>query len=78
MIAAQAQMNDANIRAPRRKFETKFAVRTNGYAVGIRKGDDTLRQAVDTWIEKDLANGKLRVVYKQFHGADLPADMPKS
>lgn len=77
MVSAPAQMGDINAKAPG-KLEQKFVVRTNGYAVGIRKGDDTLRAAVNTWIEKDLADGKLRDVYKKFQHADLPADMPKS
>jgi SH3-like domain-containing protein len=39
----------------------------------------TLRPASSgyAWIEQNLANGKLRAVYKQFHGTDLPADTPK-
>jgi polar amino acid transport system substrate-binding protein len=77
MISAPAQMGDINARAPDKQMQTKFVVRTNGYAVGIRKGDDTLRAAVNAWIEQDLANGKLRADYKQFHGVDLPAEMPK-
>ena len=52
-------------------------LRTNGYAVGLRKGDAGLLKAVNDWIEKDLADGKLRAVFKQWHEADLPADMPK-
>jgi len=77
MISAPAQMANINLKAPDRKLEQKFVVRTNGYAVGIRKGDDALREYVNAWIERDLANGKLRDVYKQFHGSDLPAIMPK-
>ncbi len=77
MISAPAQMKDINMRAPDRRIEQKFVIRTNGYAVGLRKGDDALRTYINAWIEKDLANGKLRTVYKQFHAADLPAVMPK-
>ena len=76
MISAPAQMRDTNKRASR-KLEQKFLLRTNGYAVGLRKGDGALKQAVDAWIEKDLADGKLRASFKQWHEADLPAAMPK-
>ena len=76
MISAPAQMRDTNKRASR-KLEQKFLLRTNGYAVGLRKGDTALKQAVDAWIEKDLADGKLRASFKQWHEAELPADMPK-
>lgn len=77
IVSAPAQMGEINKKAPDKKLEQKFIIRTNGYAVGIRKGDDALRNAVNSWIEKDLANGKLRDVYKKFHGVDLPREMPK-
>lgn len=77
MVSAPAQMGDINAKAPD-KLEQKFVVRTSGYAVGMRKGDDALRNAVNAWIEKDLADGKLRDVYKKYQHADLPAEMPKS
>lgn len=78
MISAPAQMGEINKKAPDKKMEQKFVVRTNGYAVGIRKGDDSLREFVNAWIKKDLDSGKLRDVYKKFQGTDLPAEMPKS
>ncbi len=77
MIAAPAQMNEANRKAPARALEPKFTVRTNGYAVGLRKDDDAFRIAVNTWIAQDLGNGKLRQVYTKYFGTDLPSEMPK-
>jgi polar amino acid transport system substrate-binding protein len=77
MIAAPAQMNEANRKAPQRALEPKFTVRINGYAVGLRKDDETFRNAVNAWITQDLENGKLRKVYTQYFGTDLPKDMPK-
>ena len=76
MISAPAQMRDANKRLAD-KLEQKFVIRTNGYAVGLRKGDADLLKAVNAWIEKDLADGKLRASFKQWHEAELPAEMPK-
>ncbi|RYC30373.1 transporter substrate-binding domain-containing protein [Lichenibacterium minor] len=76
MISAPAQLRDINKRASR-PIEQKFVIRTNGYAVGLRKGDGDLQKAVNAWIEKDLADGKLRTSFKRWHEADLPADMPK-
>ncbi len=77
MVAAPAQMNESNRKAPARALETKFVVRTNGYAVGLRKDDPTFKDFVNAWVQKDLANGKLRKVYSQYFGAELPAEMPK-
>lgn len=76
MISAPAQMGEINRKAPGAKIEQKFVVRTNGYAAGIRKGDDTLRAYVNGWIEKGMADGTLRTAYKRFHGVDLPGAMP--
>jgi polar amino acid transport system substrate-binding protein len=77
MIAAPAQMNEANRKSPARALEPKFTVRTNGYAVGLRKDDEAFRTTVNAWIVQDLANAKLRQVYTKYFGTDLPADMPK-
>lgn len=76
MISAPAQMRDINKRASR-KLDQKFVIRTNGYAVGLRKGDADLQNAVNAWIEKDLADSKLRTSFRQWHEVDLPAEMPK-
>lgn len=76
IISAPAQMSDINQKSPAKPLVTKFVVRTNGYAVGLRKGDDALKARINAWIEKDLADGKLRAAYKQFHGTDLPDAMP--
>lgn len=77
MIAAPAQMNEANRKSPQRQLEPKFTVRVNGYAVGLRKDDDAFRATVNAWITQDLANDKLRQVYSKYFGTDLPKDMPK-
>lgn len=76
IISAPAQMGDINQKLPANPLVTKFVVRTNGYAVGLRKGDDALKARINAWIAKDLANGKLRSAYRQFHGTDLPEVMP--
>jgi len=78
MISAPAQLAEVVRKAPSSKIEQKFLVRTNGYAVGLRKGDDALRTYVNAWIEKGLANRTLRTAYQTFHGTDLPAIMPGS
>jgi polar amino acid transport system substrate-binding protein len=77
MIAAPAQMNEANRKSPQRQLETKFTVRTNGYAVGLRKDDDAFRRLVNAWIAADLENGRLRAVYTKYFGTELPKDMAR-
>lgn len=50
-------------------------VKTNPYAIGIRKGDDALRAVVNEWVHANLRNGKLDAIYKKYNGVGLPAEM---
>jgi polar amino acid transport system substrate-binding protein len=76
MATSPQIMTVANSRAAGSPFEVKVVVKTNPYAVGIRKGDTTLQTALNEWIETNLANGKLREIYKKYNGVELPAQMP--
>jgi polar amino acid transport system substrate-binding protein len=58
------------------QFEVKLVVKTNPYAIGIRKGETALQTALNEWIDKNLANGKLGEIYKKYNGVALPAEMP--
>ncbi|UTD26879.1 transporter substrate-binding domain-containing protein [Bradyrhizobium sp. WD16] len=76
LVATSPQIvNTANGRKPPVPFETKIVMRTFPYAIGIRKGDDKLKAALNDWVHENLKNGKLNAIYKKYHGADLPADM---
>lgn len=62
-------VNDAN---PARQMEVKFVMKVNPLAIGMRKGETRLKARIDAWIGAKLQNGELNVIYKKFHGADLP------
>jgi polar amino acid transport system substrate-binding protein len=76
MATSPQIMATANSRASGSPFEVKIVVRTNPYAVGIRKGETALAAALNEWIDTNFANGKLREIYKKYNGVDLPAQMP--
>ena len=77
MISAPQIMNAVNERRTNDPLEVKFVLKVNPYAVGLRKGDDALKAAVNDWVKTDLANGKLNEIYKKYNNVDLPAEMPK-
>jgi len=78
VMASSAQvMATANERLKNDPLEVKLVLKTNPYAIGIRKGDEALRQVLNDWVEKNLANGKLRAIYAKYNGVELPTEMPK-
>lgn len=77
MVSSPSIMNAVNERRTNDPLKPKFVLKVNPYAVGLPKGEDALRAAINEWVKTDLANGKLRAVYKKYHNVDLPAEMPK-
>jgi len=57
---------------PSRQLEMKFVIDTFKLAVGVRKGEPRLLEAVNAWVKTNLKNGKLNEIYKKYHGNDLP------
>ena len=75
MATSPQIMAAANKRGGARQFEVKLVMRTNPYAIGMRKGEDRLRGAVNEWVHANLRNGKLGEIYKRYNGTELPAEM---
>jgi polar amino acid transport system substrate-binding protein len=57
---------------PAKQLETKFAIKTGPYAVGMRQGDTELKKWVDDWIAVNLKNGRLGESYQRWIGSPLP------
>jgi len=55
-----------------RQIEIKYIIEAYKLAIGVKKGEPRLLQAVDSWVRTNLKNGKLNDIYKRFHGTDLP------
>lgn len=77
MVSSPMILQAVNQRRTADPLELKVTLKVNPYAVGLRKGEDGLKAAINEWVETDLANGKLREIYRKYNGVDLPADMPK-
>lgn len=76
LIATSATLvSQVKLRDPARGFEPKFTLRNFDLAMGLRQNEPALLDKVNTWIEANIANGKLNAIYKKFHGVDLPEVM---
>ncbi|MFB9951961.1 transporter substrate-binding domain-containing protein [Rhizobium puerariae] len=64
-----------NQKNPGKNLEAKLPLRTAPMGIGMRKEDVELKKWVDEWVKKNVANGKLQAIYKQFQGADLPPEI---
>lgn len=57
---------------PGKRIEQKFMIADFDVGIGMRKGDQPLEDAVNTWVKSNLDNGKLNDIYRKYHGVDLP------
>lgn len=80
IISAQrADIDEVNRLAPDRPIEEKFIQKEFEVAIGIRKSERSLREWINTWVSQNLANGKLNVIYRRYHGQNLPETvLPRS
>jgi polar amino acid transport system substrate-binding protein len=65
-------MNEKN---PKLDLEQKFVLKQIQFGIGVRKGDDSLKDWINGWIKTNLKNGKLNELYKQDIGTDLPKEI---
>lgn len=72
---APALLRTINDKAPAKQMETKFVMRLNMLAIGLRQNEPALKAKIDDWVRANLKNGELNTIYKQFHGTDLPAEV---
>src|SRR5882672_3866800 len=57
---------------PARQVEVKFVLDTFKLAIGVKKDETRLLEAVNEWIAANLKNGRLNAIYKNWHHDDLP------
>jgi polar amino acid transport system substrate-binding protein len=60
-------------RAPAGAYENKFVLRQQVMGVAMRPGQADLQKAVDSFVEKNKANGELNKLYQKWLGTDFPA-----
>lgn len=64
-----------NEKNPARDVESKFTLKANMLAVGLRKGETRLKDKIDAWIRANLRNGQLNAIYGRYHHAELPPEI---
>ena len=64
-----AQIDKKN---PARQVEIKFVLDSFKLAIGVKKDETRLLEAVNQWIAANLKNGRLNAIYKTWHHDDLP------
>lgn len=57
---------------PDKQFQTKFVVKVQPLAIGMRKEDAELAKWINTWVNTNLDNGKLGNVYSKWMNMPLP------
>lgn len=60
---------------PAKGIEVKQVMKSMPYAIGLRKEDAALREAVNKWIATNMKNGRLGVIYEKWMGVPLQAAM---
>lgn len=76
MVATSvALVNAISNKNPQKPWEPKFVIRNFDLAVGVKQGEPRLVAKLNEWVTKNLKNGKLSDIYKQYHGVALPASM---
>ncbi|OAF07215.1 hypothetical protein AYJ54_17970 [Bradyrhizobium centrolobii] len=64
-----------NKKNPAKDLELKLPLRTAPMGVGMRKEDTDLKEWVDGWVKKNIANGKLQAIFRKFQGVDMPKEV---
>lgn len=64
-----------NEKNPNLHLEQKFVLKQIQFGIGVRKGDESLKDWINGWIKTNLKNGKLNEMYKQDIGTDLPKEI---
>jgi len=68
-------LQGVNEKNPARNIESKFTLKANLLAVGLRKGEARLKDKIDQWVRENLRNGQLNAIYRKYHHAELPPDI---
>lgn len=57
---------------PDKQFQTKFVVKVQPLAIGMRKEDTALSKWINGWVSANLDNGKLGGIYSKWMNMPLP------
>jgi len=74
-VVAPSLLVPVNAANPDKKIEPQLTLKTFPLGIGLRKNEPEFKAWLDQWVTDNLASGKLREVYKTYHGVALPDDM---
>lgn len=74
-VTAPALLTTVNAKNPAAKLEPKIVLKTNVTGVGVKKGETTLQEKLNAWVNASLADGSLNGIYKTAFGIDLPSEV---
>jgi len=60
---------------PGKAIEVKIVMKSQPYAIGLRKDDPALRDRVNKWIDVNMKNGRLGSIYQKWLGVPLHTAM---
>lgn len=61
--------------SPAKGIEVRQVLKSQPYAIGLRKEDVALRESVNKWIDANMKNGQLGVIYEKWLGVSLASAM---
>jgi polar amino acid transport system substrate-binding protein len=61
--------------SPGKQIESKLVMKSQPYAIGLRKDDAALRDHVNKWIDANMKNGRLGTIYQKWLGVPLQVAM---
>jgi len=75
---APSLLRAINEKNPAKQMESKFTLKANMLAIGLRKNEPKLKEKLDAFVRAQLKSGELNTIYKKFHGADLPVEVTRN
>ena len=75
LAAALSTANAVAEQNPEKQLEVKIEMASYPMAMGLRKSDGDLKEWLDSWVTKNIGNGKLNTIYRKYFRQDLPKDI---
>ncbi|WP_418025268.1 transporter substrate-binding domain-containing protein (plasmid) [Paracoccus sp. TD-10] len=74
-VTAPALFTSIRAKSPEMNMEPRIVLKTNLTGIGLPKGEDSLRDALDQWVADRLADGTLARLYHDQFQLELPEEV---
>jgi polar amino acid transport system substrate-binding protein len=75
IVTPRTSLQTITVANPAKAIEVKQVMKSQPYAIGLRKEDTALRDTVNKWIDSNMNNGRLGTIYQKWLGVPLHAAM---